>query len=574
MKKIFQKMILGFLVLSIFVPGMLVSGAAAADKVQSGGTLTYMDMFPTLNPMSWDIEDLNWKNAYDTGFYLEHLLVGDLQKGPRGTKKYSFHPNAWMPPDVVKGELLEKFEIKYNPLRFILHLRKGVYWQEKPGVMKARELVADDVVYSINRQKNSPRASPISFAKKNVDTMETPDKYTLVVNLTEWYADWQSYMGWGYYDGIQAPEQEKAPGGPKRWQNATGTGPYLLTEYKEGHSQIYTKNPNYWDSETIGGKKYKLPLTDKVIMLIMKDEATRVSSLRTGKVDLMMSVNWKHVDSLKKSCPQLQWARRISGVNFSMAMRMDKKPFNDIRVRRAMNLAINRKEMIDSIYGGEAVLHTYPFPPTLPEVYTPLEKLPPSARELFTYNPEKAKKLLAEAGYPNGFNFKAQLDNSDQGTMDLAAMVVAYLAKVGVTCVLEPMDYPSYLSVMTKQNHAEGYFLSSDQASPFFGIRKNFGTGSTWNPSMMSDPYIDKTHEEVKTNPKMTYKEATAEIKKMAVYGLDQAPVIVFPTGYSYAAWWPWVKNYYGEVRVGAHRASPIIARIWIDQELKKKMGY
>ena len=97
-----------------------------------------------------------------------------------------------------------------------------------------------------------------------------------------------------------------------------------------------------------------------------------------------------------------------------MAMRMDQKPFNDIRVRRAMNLAINKKEIIDSFYGGNAEMHTYPFPPSFKDVYTPLEKLPPSARELYTYNPEKAKKLLAEAGYPNGFTFKAQISNASQ----------------------------------------------------------------------------------------------------------------------------------------------------------------
>ena len=207
----------------------------------------------------------------------------------------------------MRGELLEKWEVKKNPMQIILHLRKGVMWQEKPGVMKARELVADDVVYAINRLKNSRKAIPLYM--DFVGKMETPDKYTVVINMTEWCADWHYRMGWGYYDAIQAPEQEKAPGGPNKWENACGTGPYMLTEYKDGHSQTYTKNPNYWDSEIIGGKKYKLPFTDKVVMMIIKDEATQIASLRTGKLDLMMAMNWKYVDELKKSNPQLQWAR-------------------------------------------------------------------------------------------------------------------------------------------------------------------------------------------------------------------------------------------------------------------------
>ena len=63
-------------------------------------------------------------------------------------------------------------------------------------------------------------------------------------------------------------------------------------------------------------------------------------------------------------------------------------------------------------------------------------------------------------------------------------------------------------------------------------------------------------------------------MKKLAVYALEQAPCIILPTSYIYTAWWPWVKNYYGEIRVGAHGSAPILARIWIDQEMKKKMGY
>ncbi len=87
-------------------------------------------------------------------------------------------------------------------------------WQEKPGVMKARELVADDVVYAISRLKNSRKAIPLYM--DFVGKMETPDKYTVIINMTEWCADWHYRIGWGYYDAIQAPEQEKAPGGAEK----------------------------------------------------------------------------------------------------------------------------------------------------------------------------------------------------------------------------------------------------------------------------------------------------------------------------------------------------------------------
>ncbi len=146
----------------------------------------------------------------------------------------------------------------------------------------------------------------------------------------------------------------------------------MITDYKDGHSQTYTKNPKYWDSEVIGGKKYQLPFTDKVVMMLIKDEATQIASFRTGKVDLMMTMNWRYVDELKKSNPQLQWKRVLYGGNYSLAMRMDTKPFNDIRVRRAMNLAVNKKEIIDSFYQGSMPNCTpIPYPSNFKEIYTP-----------------------------------------------------------------------------------------------------------------------------------------------------------------------------------------------------------
>lgn len=560
------------LISSFFLFGSSAYGAAAktpaAGQPQYGGTVTF---YRALNPIAWDIGEWQWKHGNDTGFYAEHLMMGDLQKGPRGTKQYAFHTLGWIPPEVTRGELLEKWEVKRSPMQIILHLRKGIMWQERPGIMKARELVADDVIYSLNRLKTSKKAIPLYL--DFIGKMEAPDKYTVVIDMAEWCADWPYRMAWGYYDAIQAPEQEKAPGGPNKWENATGTGPFMITEYKDGHSQTYTKNPNYWDSDVINGKKYKLPFVDKVYIPIIKDEQTAISSFRSGKLD-MIPVNWKYVDELKKSLPQVIWQKVLNGGNFTVALRMDQKPFNDIRVRRAVNMAINRKEMIEKFWGGNAELHTYPFPPAFKDVYTPLDKLPPSARELFTYNPEKAKKLLAEAGYPNGFTFKAQIFNTSQEALDVGAMVVAYLAKVGVKLELEPMDYGLYLTRMLKKNHSEGYFFSNDHGNPTAGIRKNFLTGQTWNPHMMSDPYMDKTWQDAIENPKLTDKQVTETMKKLAVYALDQAPAIILPTAYYYQGWWPWLKNFYGESYVGSQRSGPIWARVWIDQELKKKMGY
>ena len=114
--------------------------------------------------------------------------------------------------------------------------------------------------------------------------------------------------------------------------------------------------------------------------------------------------------------------------------------------------------------------------------------------------------------------------------------------------------------------------MNKGQINPTAGMRSSFATGQTWNPSMWADPAYDKKMEEVYR----TRDEAKRQrmLKEMVVEILDKAPYIWLPTPYVYSAWWPWVQNYDGELRAGANRPAPIYARIWIDQEMKKKMGY
>jgi len=565
-----KKFLFSFMVIASL---LMWSGSAMAETPQYGGTLKMCNLGTTINPMTWDNASWTWKHGHDTGLVKESLFSGDLQKGPRGTNEYKFQASGWIPPSVMRGELVERWEVEKNPLALVFYIRKGMYVQARKGVTKKREFTAHDVVYSQMRLRNARKAinTYVDWA-----TWEARDRYTAVAKLSKWNANWFYRFGWGYYDSIQVPEQEKgkAKGGAKNWRNVTGTGPYMITNYKKGHSQIYTRNKHYWDTTPIDGKNYKLPFTNKIIYMLIKDRSARVSALRTGKIDLYMGIDARDVAGLKKSSPDLKWGKYLGMGGFMVSMRMDTKPFDDIRVRRALNLAVNQQEIIDTLLEGEGQLVNYPFPITFPKVYTPYNQLPKTAQELFTYNPEKAKKMLAEAGYPNGFSFKAQISNSSQLGLDVGAMVVNYLAKVGVKLELQPMDYASYMSMMIKKKHGPGYFFSNDHGNPFATIRKNFVTGQTWNPYMFDDEVINKGFYETVEDPNLTQEQAFGKMKKLAVYAMDKAPAIWLPGGYGHIAWWPWVKNYYGELRIGAWRPSQIFARIWIDQKLKRKMGY
>jgi peptide/nickel transport system substrate-binding protein len=552
------------LALVLAVAGVL---GAQATKPQYGGQLNIGSAVLAVAALSWDSADFNWKHNMDTGLVYEQLFAADLSKAIRNGGKRNFAPDGWLPSDSIRGELAESWVWKDDPARVEIQLRKGVMFPEKPGVMKARELTAEDVVFSYQRLDKSAKKIPGYF--DHVAKVEATGKHTVTFTFKTYNAEWDYRFGWGYYSGIMP--KEVADKGAGDWKNLNGTGPFSLKDYVQSNQYVFEKNPNYWDSETIGGQKYKLPFVDKIVYRTIRDEATWLTALRTGKLDILEAVRWSAVPELKKSAPQLKWSRYLAGITNYLSMRTDQKPFTDVRVRRALNMAVNKQEIISSYFGGQGVMLAYPMHPDYTGYYEPLESMPASVKELFTYNPAKAKKLLAEAGYPKGFTFKVQTSSINPDN-DLLALIAAYLEQVGVKIEIQQLEYGAFLSAMNNRTLAAGYFMGQSPTNPTTSLRKQFVKGQTWNPSQYDDPQFEKKvmavfEERDESKRQAMLKEATREI-------LDKAPYIWLPVQYYYSAWWPWVQNYGGELRAGANRPGPIHARVWVDQAMKKKMGF
>jgi peptide/nickel transport system substrate-binding protein len=548
--------------------GPAVSQNHKMESPKYGGTLEIVTVYASISALSWDNYDYNWKHNHDTGQVYEQLFVTDVSQFKSRGGKWTMTPDAYIPSESMRGELAEKWELKENPLQIIITLRKGIMFPEKPGIMKSRELTAEDIVYTFNRQNSSPKK--VDSMYDYVDKAEAVDKYTVVFNLKEFNAEWAYRFGYGYYSGIVPKEVVDA--GATNWKNINGTGPFRLTEYTQGNSNTYEKNPIYWGSETINEKEFKLPYLDKLVYRIVKDEATRVTALRTGKIDVLEVVRWQDVDSLKKSAPDLKWNKWLATGGTFLAMRTDTKPFDDIRVRRALNMAVNKEEIIKSYHNGNAEMFAYPQHPSFGAYFKPLEQQPDSVKELFKYDPVKAKKLLAEAGYPNGFTFKTQVCSCSSDHTDLLPLVAGYLEQIGVKMEIQPMEYAAFLSAMTSRQNTAGYFMNNGHTNPTRSLHKSFVYGQVWNPSQWNDPAFSAKMDQVYLE-----KDEAKRIKmidEMTTEIVDKAPYIWLPTPYVFTAWWPWVKGYEGELRAGAARPGPIYARMWLDQDLKKKMGY
>jgi peptide/nickel transport system substrate-binding protein len=543
----------------------LDTARAQSEPPKYGGSLEVGTVFVALSALSWDSYDWPWKHTHDTGAVYEQLFSADLSKTP-GHGGKSRLVDGYLPPDLLRGELAEKLEWENTPLAIKITLRKGVMFPEKPGVMSSRELVADDVVFSFNRLNESPKKQKgiFDFIKK----VSAPDKYTVVFELNEFNAEWAYRFGYGPYSGIVPKEVVAA--GAADWKHVTGSGPFKLTNYVAGNSQTYESNKAYWDRDTVGTREYRMPFVDRVTYRIIKDEATQITALRTGKLDILESIRWQNVESLKASAPELKWNRWFATSPF-LVMRTDTKPFDDVRVRRALNMAVNKEEIVKTYYNGNAELFAYPQHPGFGAYFQPLEEQPSSVQELYKYDPVKARKLLADAGYPEGFTFKTQVCSCNADHMDLLPLIASYLEKVGVKLEIQPMEYVAFLSAMTTRTNAPGYLMNNGHSNPTTTLRKNFVPGQIANASQWNDPAFNRRLDEAYAERDESKRQAL--IRALTTEILEKAPNIWLPTPYIYTAWWPWVKNYGGELSAGTTRPGPIYARVWIDQDLKAKMS-
>ena len=138
---------------------MLGLGAIVAqERPQYGGELNVGTVYVTLSALSWDPVDWTWKSNHDVGLVREQLFSGDLNKGVRRGGDYTFVADAYLPTEVLRGELAESWDWE-DELTLVVNLRRGVMFPEKPGVMAAREFVANDVIFTFNLVNNSPKKS-------------------------------------------------------------------------------------------------------------------------------------------------------------------------------------------------------------------------------------------------------------------------------------------------------------------------------------------------------------------------------------------------------------------------------
>src|SRR5688572_16857688 len=455
----------------------------------------------------------------------------------------------------LEGDLAESWT-QPNDTTYVFKLRRGVRWQNKPPV-NGRELTADDVVYSVNRFMTT-KGNANAFMLGSLDKVEATDKYTVRFTLKEPFAWFLDTLANPMAVAIVAKECVDKFGDLKKWESVVGTGPWMLDSYRPNQGMTLVRNPNYF----VQG----LPYIDKIEVAVDEDNASRISSFLAGKYDIGMEnpgsiqrVDWVQIkDKVKRP---VRTAEFPANVMSHISMRTDQKPFNDVRVRQAMSLALDRQNIIDATYEGSGALNP-PVPTSLRDWSIPIDQLGEGAR-WYKYDPAEAKKMLAAAGYPNGFPMSLCFTTYGSTVLvDQSQIVLKNLKDVGINATLDQKEYGAYISTCFYGQFPSGAFgPQTPFLEPDTFLYGQYFPGQPRNQSHINDPQVaDLLVRQRRTFDVAKRREVIFEIQK---YLARQQYYVQLPSAVYVAVWDAALKNY--GPNVGYDYGGRLLAA-WLDR--------
>ena len=409
-----------FLAIAAGAAAVAVPRKARSQPPTRGGVLKHIG----LEPQTFDI--------HATASYPTHLVSSFVRR-----TLFKFVNGArYGPADfTIVPDLALKDGVSADGRVYTVRLRPGVRWESRPPV-HGREVVAADVKYSLER---ALRRSPFTARLGPVEAIEAADKYTIRVHLTDAFAPFVHNLA-EPWNAILPPEVEDRHGDFKAAESLVGCGPFMLERYEPGVKAIFARNPTYYETG--------LPYVDKVEWLFLRDRSTQLSLFRAGQVDIPFydgRIPRSDAGSFKKVNPGYPVVYWDALAVRTLAMRTDKPPFNDVRVRRAFSLAVDRRRWVSQYLEGQGYEDQGPVPGPMREWKLSAQHLGEGARYL-EHDPALARKLLAQAGVPGGLRVKCTSwpGYGSEYVEDLERLAVE-LKQIGVEVQIVNEEYGQYM---------------------------------------------------------------------------------------------------------------------------------
>lgn len=395
---------------TLLITGALMASCGGAKESNDGGKdNTKTAERPLTVAMATEIDSLDPFNATagDTKTVMDQIFDGLLDVDEDGN----------LVPD-----LAESYEISEDGLTYTFKLKEGVKFHDES------DFSADDVYYTYDKLSGLSSGEPMSSKFSVIKEMEvispTEIKMTLdAVNNSFIYLQNQPIVKRDYEDNQTKP---------------LGTGPYKFVSYTPGEGMVMERFDDYHRKDHVAKIK-------QVNVVRIADNQALVMALNNGEVDLASKLTADELEQVSESTDSYSHPQNLVQL---LGLNNKVKPFDDIRVRQAIAHAIDKDELIEAVAGGKASKIYSSFSPALKDFYNDLE-------EMYPTDVEKAKELLAEAGYPDGISFTMTVPSDYKFHMDTAELIQAQLKKAGINATIDPIEFSTWLDRVYKDRDYE-----------------------------------------------------------------------------------------------------------------------
>jgi peptide/nickel transport system substrate-binding protein len=381
--------------------------------------------------------------------------------------------------------------------------------------------------------------------------------------------------------GPYPPEVVTKYGSLKDWKNWVSTGPFIMTDFVADSSATFKKNPSYWGTDELRPGN-KIPYIDGISWLWIVDNAARTAAFRTRKIDMIPQLDQTTVTSVMKTNPEVIEVYRLTTGNGRAFFNMNEAPFNDVRVRQALWMAIDFNSIVRDYYGGIGEPRGFPMDSN-GSWYTPTDQLPTAyvdpvtgavtnLQDLWTYQPAKAQALLKIAGFPSGLTFDMTINSQ---YTEQALILQSYWKAIGANATIVPKDPNATAALRYSTGGIAAFkgclFIQSGGSPDPSDMDQQTHTNSAWNTGGFSSAYYDKTYNSLVG--RMDLGPVQKEMVDLSFYVMSQCIRLDFPLQVQSALMHPWIINYAGT----GNQTGPApyglchAARLWIDPVVKKK---
>jgi peptide/nickel transport system substrate-binding protein len=323
----------------------------------------------------------------------------------------------------LRPGLAESWEASADNLVWTLRLRRGVEFHD------GTPFDAEAAKFNLERFLDPANRAPFRFLIDRIVRVEAADRHTLRLHLNAPFAPLPSHLSHAFI-GMVSPSAVRALAADAVVEAPVGTGPFIFEKWARGEQIVLKRNPDYWGDT---------PTIETVTFRFVPEDASRLVMLETGEAHAIMRVPPKDVPRLQGD-PKIQVVKEDSVRVIYIGFNTQAPPFNDRRVRQALNYAINKQAIVDTILAGAGSVSTAPIVPAVFGYHT----VGP-----YPYDPARARQLLAEAGFPQGF--KATLHHpTGRYMMDVTIIeaIQGMLREVGVEVELVTMEWAAYLAFL------------------------------------------------------------------------------------------------------------------------------